>query len=375
MMATSAETIGEVETMSEDEKRESEEGEKLYEVPTETDRIPFQVAHKVGRKRLLHYKQLSDKRNPVPVLIIYAMINRYYILDLQRERSVIRRYLEGGIDVYVVDWGDPRPSDRYESIEDEIEVIDHFVDYIRNASGESQINLQGYCMGGTFATIYAALNPSKVKNLIVQAAPIDFSTRTSLINLWSEYIDADKVVDTFGNVPSSFLNSSFLMLDPVRLLADKYVKYYENMHSKDYVKNFERMEKWIFDSPDLPGEVYRQFVKELYQKNLLVKNQFMVNGERVDLKKIAMPFLNLMGSDDNLVPPESSEPLNDLISSKDKQIISFPSGHIGISVSGKAHKDLWPKIINWILVHSETKESTPAPEKHSQRAKRAVSEK
>ncbi len=374
-MATSAETIGEVETMSEDEKRESEEGEKLYEVPTETDRIPFQVAHKVGRKRLLHYKQLSDKRNPVPVLIIYAMINRYYILDLQRERSVIRRYLEGGIDVYVVDWGDPRPSDRYESIEDEIEVIDHFVDYIRNASGESQINLQGYCMGGTFATIYAALNPSKVKNLIVQAAPIDFSTRTSLINLWSEYIDADKVVDTFGNVPSSFLNSSFLMLDPVRLLADKYVKYYENMHSKDYVKNFERMEKWIFDSPDLPGEVYRQFVKELYQKNLLVKNQFMVNGERVDLKKIAMPFLNLMGSDDNLVPPESSEPLNDLISSKDKQIISFPSGHIGISVSGKAHKDLWPKIINWILVHSETKESTPAPEKHSQRAKRAVSEK
>lgn len=375
MMATSTETIGEVETMSEDEKRESEEGEKLYEVPTETDRIPFQVAHKVGRKRLLHYKQLSDKRNPVPVLIIYAMINRYYILDLQRERSVIRRYLEGGIDVYIVDWGDPRPSDRYESIEDEIEVIDHFVDYIRNASGESQINLQGYCMGGTFAAIYAALNPSKVKNLIVQAAPIDFSTRTSLINLWSEYIDADKVVDTFGNVPSSFLNSSFLMLDPVRLLADKYVKYYENMHSKDYVKNFERMEKWIFDSPDLPGEVYRQFVKELYQKNLLVKNQFMVNGERVDLKKIAMPFLNLMGSDDNLVPPESSEPLNDLISSKDKQIISFPSGHIGISVSGKAHKDLWPKIINWILVHSETKESTPAPEKHSQRAKRAVSEK
>ena len=375
MMATSTEAIGEVETMSEDEKRESEEGEKLYEVPTETDRIPFQVAHKVGRKRLLHYKQLSDKRNPVPVLIIYAMINRYYILDLQRERSVIRRYLEGGIDVYIVDWGDPRPSDRYESIEDEIEVIDHFVDYIRNASGESQINLQGYCMGGTFATIYAALNPSKVKNLIVQAAPIDFSTRTSLINLWSEYIDADKVVDTFGNVPSSFLNSSFLMLDPVRLLADKYVKYYENMHSKDYVKNFERMEKWIFDSPDLPGEVYRQFVKELYQKNLLVKNQFMVNGERVDLKKIAMPFLNLMGSDDNLVPPESSEPLNDLISSKDKQIISFPSGHIGISVSGKAHKDLWPKIINWILVHSETKESTPAPEKHSQRAKRVVSEK
>lgn len=374
-MATSTEAIGEVETMSEDEKRESEEGEKLYEVPTETDRIPFQVAHKVGRKRLLHYKQLSDKRNPVPVLIIYAMINRYYILDLQRERSVIRRYLEGGIDVYIVDWGDPRPSDRYESIEDEIEVIDHFVDYIRNASGESQINLQGYCMGGTFATIYAALNPSKVKNLIVQAAPIDFSTRTSLINLWSEYIDADKVVDTFGNVPSSFLNSSFLMLDPVRLLADKYVKYYENMHSKDYVKNFERMEKWIFDSPDLPGEVYRQFVKELYQKNLLVKNQFMVNGERVDLKKIAMPFLNLMGSDDNLVPPESSEPLNDLISSKDKQIISFPSGHIGISVSGKAHKDLWPKIINWILVHSETKESTPAPEKHSQRAKRVVSEK
>ena len=322
---------------------------------TGPDRTPARIIHSVGRIKLLHYEpeKRETELREVPLLVIYAMINRYYILDLQPDRSVVKKYLESGIDVYMIDWGDPLPADKYESIGDLIRVVDEFVDVVRKRSGAEAINIQGYCMGGTFATIYAAQYPSKVNSLFIQAAPIDFATRDGILYVWAKDIDADKIVDTYGNVPSSFLNSSFLLVNPVRLMVDKYVKYQENLSDKDYVENFERMEKWIFDSPDLPGEVYRQFIKDLYQNNLLAKNQLTINGRSVDLKKITMPFLNLVGKDDNLVVPESSEPMNDLISSNDKELMIFPSGHIGLSVSGKAHRDLWPKVIDWILKNSE----------------------
>lgn len=330
------------------------EEKKLHNVQKELDRTPSEVVYTSGRIKLLHYPQIKKGEIlHIPVLIVFALINRYYILDLQQDRSVVKRYLESGIDVYVIDWGDPGPIDKFQTIGDHIEIIDQAVDMILKRSHVDGITLQGYCMGGTFAAIYAALHPSKVKNLIVQAAPIDFSTQSGILNVWSRFIDADKIVDTFGNVPSQFLNSSFLLLNPVRLLVDKYVKYYENIEDKSYLDNFQRMEKWIFDSPDLPGEVYREFIKDLYQKNLLVKGELAIDGKRVNLKLIDMPLLNIVGQEDNLVTPDSSTPLNDLTSSKDKETISFPSGHIGISVSGKAHKELWPRVAEWINEHSK----------------------
>ncbi|HVB11843.1 MAG TPA: class III poly(R)-hydroxyalkanoic acid synthase subunit PhaC [Nitrososphaerales archaeon] len=331
---------------------ESEE-KKLHDVHKEMDRTPSEVVYTSGRIKLLHYEQIrKEKIVHTPVLIVFALINRYYILDLQQDRSVVRRYLESGIDVYMIDWGNPAPIDKFQTIGDHIEMIDEAVDVILKRSHVDGITLQGYCMGGTFAAIYAALHPSKVKNLIVQAASIDFSTQSGILNVWSRFIDADKIVDTFGNVPSQFLNSSFLLLNPVGLLVDKYVKYYDNIDDKQYVENFDRMEKWIFDSPDVPGEVYRQFIKDLYQKNLLVKGEFAIDGKKVNLKRIDMPLLNIVGEEDNIVPPDSSTPLNDLTSSKDKETISFPSGHIGISVSGKAQKELWPRVAEWIREHS-----------------------
>jgi polyhydroxyalkanoate synthase len=326
---------------------------QAYRTPSESDRTPNEVVLTEGRVKLLHYAPISTRVYPVPLLIVYALINRYYILDLQPDRSVVRRYLERGIDVYTINWGDPRPEDRYDTIGDHVGIIGRIVDYLRNRHDVDQINLQGYCMGGTFSAIYSALHPDKVRSLIVQAAPIDFANANGILNIWSKNIDADKIVDAFGNVPSSFLNWTFLLLNPVRLLVDKYVKFYENADDVAYVENFLRMEKWIFDSPDLPGETYREFIKDLYQKNLLSRNELVVKGQGVDLRRIDMPLLNIVAEEDNLVTPESSKPLNNLVSSSEKKIIEFPSGHIGLSVSAKSHRELWPQVAEWITRHSE----------------------
>jgi len=111
------------------------------------------------------------------------------------------------------------------------------------------------------------------------------------------------------------------------------------MDNKEFVENFLRMEKWIFDSPDLPGEVFRQFIKDCYQENKLIRNRLKVGGRRVDLKKISMPLLNIYGRFDHLVPPEACDQLTRHVGSTDTEDICLDTGHIGIYVSSKCQKE------------------------------------
>ena len=153
--------------------------------------------------------------------------------------------------------------------------------------------------------MYSALFPQKVKNLITTVTPSNFDTDKGLLHTWMKEIDVDRMVDAYGNMPGDLLNMGFLLLNPARLMIDKYVGFFENMDDKTFVENFIRMEKWIFDSPDVPGETFRQFVKDCYQKNLLIQNKMELGGRRVDLKKVTMPLLNIYGRYDHLVPPEA----------------------------------------------------------------------
>jgi hypothetical protein len=193
------------------------------------------------------------------------------------------------------------------------------------------------------------LHPEKVKTLITTVAPTKFDTQQGLLHVWMKGIDADRMVDSFGNMPGDFLNLGFLMLNPARLMIDnKYVGFMEHMDNKPFVENFIRMEKWIFDSPDVPGETFRQFIKDCYQKNLLINSRMTVGGKRVDLKQVTMPLLNFYGRHDHLVPPEACELLTSRVASGDVEDICLDTGHIGIYVSGKCQKEFAPKIANWI---------------------------
>jgi polyhydroxyalkanoate synthase len=158
----------------------------------------------------------------------------------------------------------------------------------------------------------------------------------------------DRITDTYGNIPGDFLNFGFLLLNPARLMIDKYVGFFENAADKRFVENFIRMEKWIFDSPDIPGETFREFIRDCYQKNLLIQSKMEVGGKRVDLNKVTMPLLNIYGKYDHLVPPEACEQLAGKVGSKDTEDICLNTGHIGIYVSSKCQAELAPKIFSWL---------------------------
>ncbi len=328
-----------------------EKAKDILRGPLNTDiaTTPHEVVYQEDRVRLKYYRPLKEPRLKTPLLLIYALINRETMLDLQPDRSVIQNLLKEGIEVYLIDWGYPTRKDRYLTLDDHVNgYLDTIVDFLRERHRLPKINLMGVSMGGTMAVMYAALHPEKVNNLIATATPTHFDTDKGLLHIWMKEIDVDRMMDTFGNLPGDLLNIGFLLLNPARLVFDKYIGFLENMDDQEFVENFIRMEKWIFDCPDIPGETFRQFVKDCYQKNLLIHNKMEVGGKRVDLKKITMPLLNIYGRYDHLVPPEACKPLTRKVGSKDTADICLDTGHIGILLGAKCQKELVPRIAGWL---------------------------
>lgn len=347
------------------QSRASKASEVLLEdLDTAIAQTPYEVVYQEDRVKLKHYLPRTKSRYKTPLLVTYALINRETMLDLQPGRSVVERFLDSGIDLYMIDWGYPTRKDRFLGFDDHINgYMDNIVDFIRERNKVEKINLMGICMGGTFSVIYSALHPEKIKNLITTVTPTNFDTKKGLLHVWMENIDVDRVVDTYGNLPADMMNLGFLLLNPARLMIDKYVGFMEHNDNKQFVENFVRMEKWIFDSPDLPGEVFRQFIKDCYQGNKLLKNQLEVGGQLVNLKKLTMPLLNIYGKFDHLVPPEACDQLVKHVGSKDTEDICLDTGHIGIYVSSKYQKEFAPKIAGWL------KERDHIPRKRAPRKK------
>ena len=322
----------------------------LSPMKTDIATTPYEVVYEEDRVKLKYYKPDTETRLKHPFLIVYAQVNRETMLDLQPGRSVVETFLRAGLDFYMIDWGYPTRKDRYLTLDDHINgYMDNIVDFILEKHNIPKLHLMGICQGGTFSVVYTALHPEKIKNLITTVTPTNFDTDASLLNIWARSLNPDELVDSYGNIPGDIMNLGFLLLNPARLMIDKYVGFLENVNNFDFVENFVRMERWIFDSPDLPAETFREFITNFYKKNLLIKNELEVGGKKVDLKKITMPVLNIYGKYDHLVPPAACDQFTGKIGSKDKEDLCLETGHIGIYVSSKTQKEFGPKIIRWLL--------------------------
>jgi polyhydroxyalkanoate synthase len=343
------------------------------DLPASIGETPYEIVYEEDRLRLKHYRPVGKKRIGTPLLVVYALINRETMLDLQPDRSVIQGLLRGGAEVYMIDWGTPTRKDRFLTIDDHVNgYMDRVVEVIRQRHATPQVNLLGVCIGGTFSIMYAALHPDKVKNLITSVSPVQFDTDKGLLHLWMKDFDVDGLIDAYGNIPGDFLNFGFLMLNPARLVIEKYKNFVDHIEEMSFVENFLRMEKWIFDSPDVPAETFRQYVKDCYQQNLLIQNKMRLNGSRVDLRRITMPVLNFYGRYDHLVPPEACVPFIEKIGTKDGENVCIDTGHIGIYVSSKAQKEFAPRIVRW-LMERDKEDKRRAGEKRRPRREKAPS--
>jgi len=311
---------------------------------------PRVEVYKEDKMTLYRYSAPGDVvQKSTPLLIVYALVNRPYMTDIQEDRSTIRNLLAHGQDVYLIDWGYPDESDQAMTMDDYINgYIDNCVDVIRRRHKIDKINILGICQGGSFSLCYTSMHQEKIKNLVTMVTPVDFKTPDNMLSAWVQHMDVDLLVDTMGNIPGEMLNWTFLSLKPFSLTGQKYFGMVDVLDDENKLKNFLRMEKWIFDSPDQAGETFRQFLKDFYQNNGFLNGGVKLGNRHLDLKNITCPVLNVYAEQDHLVPPDASRALKGLTSSKDYTELSFPGGHIGIYVSGKAQKQVTPAISEWL---------------------------
>lgn len=312
---------------------------------------PREVVYTEDKLQLLHFVPENGRRasNKIPMLIVYALVNRHYMTDIQEDRSTIKGLMDAGQDVYLIDWGYPDNADKFLTLDDYINgYIDRCIDFICEKHNIEKINLLGICQGGSFCLCYTATHQSKVNALVTMVTPVDFKTDENLLSKWVQYVDIDKLVDAMGNIAGDDLNSTFLNMSPYGLMLQKYVDMVDVMDDPVKLKNFMRMEKWIFDSPDQAGEAYRQFIKDCFQNNRLMKGEMVVGDKKVNLKNIKCPILNVYALKDQQVPPSASKPLAELTGTTDYSEVTFNGGHIGMYVSGRANKEVPPAIGKWL---------------------------
>lgn len=334
---------------------------------------PCDVVLQRGTHKLLRYRRETPATHADPVLFCYALINRPYILDLQPDKSVVRRYLEQGFDVYMIDWGVPSDADRVLTLEDYVCGFLHdAVQLILGERRRDKLHLLGYCMGGTMSTLLTSLYPERIKTLTLLAAPIDFGCQSkddgqagpaeqpelqSLLSVWTDRknFDVDAFVDAHGNCPGWFLQSCFTAIKPIQGLIEKNIAFYEQMADVRFISNYFAMELWINDNIPVAGETFRAFVRDLYQRNQLVRGQFHLGKRRVDLGQITCPLLLLTAKNDHLVAPASTEGIRPHVGSpaKDIQSMMADAGHVGLVVGGKAQRTLWPEATRWMAARSE----------------------
>jgi polyhydroxyalkanoate synthase len=307
------------------------------------------AVYREDKLTLYRYRPLAASANLPPVLIVYALVNRPYMMDLQPDRSLIRRLLEQGLDVYLIDWGYPDGADRYVDLSDYINGYLHrTLSVVLREHQLPSATLLGVCQGGTFSLCYTALHPERVRNLITMVTPVDFQTPDNLLSRWVQGIDIDALVAAHGVVPGEVLNAAYVSLLPFRLLQQKYVDPLDSGGSQAQVDNFMRMEKWIFDSPDQAGAAFREFGNWFFKENRLLRGTLEIGGQRVDLRRVTQPVLNIYGKQDHLVPPAASTAMQNLLGTSDYLALGMDVGHIGMYVSGRSQRELPQAIAGWL---------------------------
>ncbi|MGI8650045.1 MAG: class III poly(R)-hydroxyalkanoic acid synthase subunit PhaC [Rubrobacter sp.] len=318
----------------------------------ETGLTPKEVVWTKNKAKLYRYQPALEKTHKTPILIVYALINRPYVLDLMKGNSLIEFLTDQGFDVYMLDWGIPGDEDK------DLDFENYVLDYIHRAgkkvmrtAGTDQFNLFGYCMGGTMSAMYASLYPETLKNLILMTAPLNFERDSlGLYSLFTneKYLNPGLLADAFGIIPGEMIDTGNRMMKPVTNYVGSYVGMWERLFADKPMEGWLAMNKWVNDGPPFPGAAFKQWIIEFYQQNKLIKGEIKLRGHEVKLENITMPLLNIAGTQDHICSIPQAEATMTAVGSKDKEFFTQNAGHVGLLTGRGAKTGLWPKLDSWL---------------------------
>jgi polyhydroxyalkanoate synthase subunit PhaC len=314
---------------------------------------PKEIIHASGTLKLHHYKPLASSVYRVPVLIVTSLVNQPYILDLVPGQSMVEYLLRQGFDIYLIEWGRPRYEHKDLTLEDHVlRLLPECVDAVLRDSGEKELSIIGYCVGGLLSALYAALHPTApLKNLVCMAAPVNGDGLVSLKAWMGEGFNEEALIEQYGNVPADWVQNTLRALRPFGKLAGA-ANLLNNIDRDDTVRSNLRMGKWESDNIPFPGGVFRQMVNDFLRGNKLVKGTWQIGGQRAKLANIKQPLLHLLAQDDHITPYASASDLVKLAGSRDKQEIVVKGGHVGLVAGRGAETRMWPALNDWLAPRS-----------------------
>jgi polyhydroxyalkanoate synthase len=291
----------------------------------------------------------DDRRLSPPLLLVMSLVTRPAVFDLQPGNSLIERFCEAGFDVWMIDWDEPGPADSENTLET---YCDDYIPWaVRTivGTGAESVTMFGYCLGGVLSLLSVAANPDmSIENLVVLATPI-------APERGPEQLRPGRIatsLDDTGNVPGETIRTAFVALDPLESWLTKRVNLWQRMDDDQYVTAHRVMTNWGDDHIRFPGATAKQLERCFTDGNQIIEGRFRLGGRRVDLGSINVPFLSVVGEKDHIAPLATSEPLMDLIGSRDKTELRVPAGHVGLFVGRSSAKHCLPPMIDWITDHS-----------------------
>lgn len=321
---------------------------------------PKEQIWSLNKAKLYHYVSPlpKEQRNPVPLLLVFAIMNRPYVLDLRPGHSFVEYMLKQGYDVYLIDWGIPGPEDKHLKFDDyALEYLPRAIRKMKAHAGVKEFSILGWCLGALISTIYASLRPNDgLRNLILLTAPLDFSDKNAggFIRWTSDQaFNADRMVESMGNVPGEMIDYGAKALKPVENYIGTYVNLWDNINNPKVVEAWHAMNTWVREVIPMSGAAYRQLINDFYKENRLFEDRLIVRGEAVHLGNIKANLLNVIAESDHITPPCQSDRAMDKIGSQDKELYRIRGGHIGMMAGSGAQKHTWPHINAWLEPRSK----------------------
>jgi polyhydroxyalkanoate synthase len=328
-------------------------------VPVPIAQTPKQTVWTLNKAKLHHYTPVvpEEQRHPIPLLLCMALMNRPYIIDLRPGHSFVEFMVGRGYDVYMLDWGSPGPEDKNLKFDDYVlDYMPRAIRKMKTISGSEEFSMLGWCIGAILATVYAALRPDDgLRNLLLLTAPLDYSQKEKLtFGHWCDerFLDVDRMVNAFGNIPGEMIDYGAKALKPVENYISSYLRLWDNLDNPKIVESWRAMNTWVRDNIPMTGATFRQLVVDLFRNDSLMKGTWMMRGERVDVSHIRANLFTLIAESDHITPPCQTETINDRVSSTDKVVLRIPGGHIGIMAGSAAPKTTWPHLESWLSARS-----------------------
>jgi polyhydroxyalkanoate synthase subunit PhaC len=311
------------------------------------------------RGTTLYRYRSTERAYPVPLLLVFALINRPAIFDLRPGHSLVEYLLSEGFDVFLLDWGYPEEEDAEMGLDDY--VCDEMHWAIREtlrASGADELTLLGWCIGATLCAMYCGLehegagNP--VRNLALLTMPVEARGSTYARWVGDPSFDVDQVAEQWRVLPGGAVDVANKMLKPVTNFFTTYRRLWENIaEGKANRETYQPMAKWVADNPNFPGRAWAQWIRMMYRDGDFVSGRARLRGQRVDLGRIEQNLLVVTAGADHIAPRQGTMPIFELVSSEDVTHIDRPGGHIGLIAGSAARKEIWPEMADWLRERSE----------------------